>query len=455
MINFVINQDIQNKKAIVYTIYYLTKNFDCETKISYKKNEEALNIYYGVNCQEGIYIPSSTSTEKVFFSNYKDKLLMSFNNAINQPFTINHNKIEFNYDILFVSKYLLTCQEEYEIEDRDDKQRFIAELSLRKQKVNIPFFNINSDILLEAINIVDKSIKINKDSFEIFLTHDVDSINSRDKYVFLHNAKALLTNKNVSLKERVSDLFSDIIYNRHLQIENYMDIESRRKAKSEFYFIEGEKHRLGKRYDLMSIKNQIDKIKNSPNHVIGIHTNYFSYKDKNRIQNEINEIEKRTGTKVKSCRNHYLRFEMPTTLNILNECGIISDSTVGYPDVNGFRAGICESYVPFDLNNNKLIDIYETPLIVMDGIIMEKNISFQEKWNEIKHNLDYVIKCNGTASVLFHQRVILYDEYKCMYEKILDYVVDRGGKFVLSKEFESRKKNDIIAIEKLFSYIND
>ncbi|WP_102400028.1 DUF7033 domain-containing protein [Haloimpatiens massiliensis] len=454
MINFVISPNLKNKKSLVYTIYYLTKNLNCEIKISYVKREEALNIYYGIDCNEGIHIPCDFSTEKIMFSKYKDKLIMS-NRVIKEPFIINKNKIEFNYDILFISKYLLTCQEEYEIKNRDDKERFIAELSLRKEKVKIPFFNINSDILLEAINVMNKSIGINKDNFEIFLTHDVDSINSRDKYVFLHNAKVLLTNKNVPLKERVSDLFLDIIYNRHLQIENYIDIESRRKAKSEFYFIEGEKHRLGKRYDLMSIKKQIDKIKNSPNHVIGIHTNYFSYKDKGRIQNEINQIEKRTGTKVKSCRNHYLRFEMPTTLNILSECGIISDSTMGYPDINGFRAGICESYVPYDLNENKLIDIYETPLVVMDGVVMEKSISFQEKWHEIKYNLDSVIKYNGTASVLFHHRVIVSDEYKCMYEKILDYVVDKGGKFVLSKEFENRKKNDIIAIEKLFSYIND
>lgn len=418
MINFVINPSIENKKAIVYTIYYLTKKLNCKVKVSYTKDEEALNIYYGVKCNTGIYIPYDFTTEKHFFSYYKNELVMSFNNKIKEPFIIKNNKIEFNYDILFVSKYLLTCQEEYEIKERDSKERFTAELSLRKEKVNIPFFNINADILLEAINIVDKSIKVSNSNFEIFLTHDVDSINSRNKYVFLHNTKVLLTNRHIPLKERVGNLFLDIIYNRHLQIDKYIELETRKKAKSEFYFIEGEKHRLGKRYDLINIKEQVDKIKNSPNHIIRIHTNYFSYKDKEKIQNEINQIEKRTGTKVKSCRNHYLRFEIPTTLNILSECGIISDSTMGYPDINGFRAGICDSYVPFDLNENRLINIYETPLIVMDGVVMEKNINFDEKWEQLKHNLDYVIKYNGVASVLFHQLVILYSEYKTMYENL-------------------------------------
>ncbi|WP_164995929.1 DUF7033 domain-containing protein [Clostridium niameyense] len=454
MINFVINSNIKNKKAIIYTIYYLTKNFNCDIKVSYEKIEDALNIYYGINSNDGIYIPIDDKWGEMSFVKYRDDLFATFNKDIKEPFSNVANKIQFNYDILFISKFLLTCEEEYKIKDRDDKNRFIAALSLRNEKVNIPFFNINSFILLEAINEFNKSIKFKDSNFEVFLTHDVDSVNSRNRYVFLHNLKSLLLNKENCFKEKSKELILDILYNRHLQINKYMEIENKRHAKSEFYFIAGEKHRLGKRYDLMDIKNEITNLKNSPNHIIGIHTNFFSYNNKEKIQNEINEIEDKAGVIVKSCRNHYLRCNNPETLNILSECRIISDSTIGYSDINGFRAGICNGYVPYDLNKNECIDIWETPLIVMDGIVMEKSIPFNQKWQEIKNNIDYAIKYNGTVSVLFHQRVILSEEYKKMYEKILDYVVEKKGKFVTSLDFEERKNNDLRKINELVSSIN-
>lgn len=450
MINFVLSKDIKNYKEYVYTIYYLTKGFNTEVKVSYSENKEALNVYYGVECNRGIYIPYSEEHEKIVFNKYKDEVYASFDKELKLPFKKNGDKIEFYFDIIFLSKFLLVSEEEYEIEKRDDRERFIAGLSLRKEKVNIPFFDVNSFILMDALKEFDASIAKLKSKFEIFLTHDVDSVNSRDKFVFLHNCKSLLCNRKEKLTNRIGDLISDIILNRHLQIENYMDIEKKRNAKSEFYFIAGVRHRLGKRYDLNSIKLQVEKLRNSNDHIIGMHTNYFSYKNRELMQNEINEIEEKCDIKVRSCRDHYLRFETPTTWEELSSCNILSDSTVGYSDINGFRAGICNSYVPFNYKTKELIDIIETPLVVMDGIVMEKDLSFDDKWKEIKYILDYVIKYNGTASVLFHQRVIYNDEYKAMYEKIMDYVVSNNGKFVLSSDFEARKNTDINNLNKLF-----
>lgn len=450
VINFILNPNIENKKEIIYTIYYLTKNFNTEIKISYSAIEDAVNVYYGVECSSGIYIPCCSEHNRLVYNVFMNETYAVFDKKLDSPFHKEGCKIVFDFDILFISKYLIISEEEYEFKDRDDRDRFTANLSMRKENVNIPFFDVNTFIIIKAINELDASVSFKKKEFEIFLTHDVDSLNSRDKYVFLHNAKSLITDKTVGMSTKFKELISDLVHNRHLQIDNYIDIETKRNAKSEFYFITGVKHRLGKRYDLNNVEKQLKRLKDSPSHIIGIHTNYFSYKDRTLIKDEINEIESKANVKVKSCRNHYLRFEIPTTWKELSSCSIISDSTMGYSDINGFRAGFASSYVPFDHKENKLIDIFETPLIVMDGIVMPKPISFEEKWKEIKQIIDYVIKYNGTASVLFHQRVIYNDEYKAMYEKIMDYVVSNNGKFVLSSDFEDRKNKDIDNLNKLF-----
>jgi hypothetical protein len=436
MINIIANKDRINKE-LAYTIFYLLNKIDDEIEISNEEKQNCINIYYGVENENGIVIPYSENHDELIVSEYNDNKFCAFD-KIDEPYSVLDNKIEFNFDIIFTSKYFITLQEEYEIQRRDDKERFLCEFSKRNRYITEPFFDINCEILYEAIKIKYPEVKFKEKKPEIMLSHDVDSLNSRDKYVFLHNCKNILVGKNDSLSKRIGITLRDIIKNVHLQIPNYLEIENSYGVKSEFYFIAGYKHRLGKRYELSSYKDYVEKVHESNNHKIGIHTNYFSYLNENEMKREIQEIEHNTKAKVDSCRNHYLRFKMPETLECLKEAGVKFDSTVGYSDVNGFRAANSNSFIPFNLSTNDIIPIYEIPLAVMDGIVMEKNVSFEEKWQEIKVLLDNIIKHKGTASVLWHQRVILDTQYKDMYKKIIEYCLKQGCDFIFTDDLIRR-----------------
>ncbi|MDP4177090.1 MAG: hypothetical protein Q8900_01955 [Bacillota bacterium] len=454
MINLILNKKSNNNKRVSYAFYYLTKKYNESIKVSYYRDENSVNIFYGIEPVgiNNIYIPifDKDNIEHLYFNSYDNMKYASLEKVNNKPFEELNGNIIFNFDILYLSSYLLTCNEEYYIEKKDSMDRFLGEFSLRKDKIDIPFFNVNSSILLDAVRKIDTNIKFNDKKFEIFLTHDVDNVDSRNKYVFLHNVKNIILDKNKSLGNNINKLFSEMISNRHSQILNYIEIEKRRNAKSEFYFIEGKIHRLGKRYELKDILVQINELK-SEKFVIGLHTNYFSYDNEDSIKDEIKAIEDFTSTKVLSCRNHYLRFKVPNTWYNLSNSGILCDSTIGYSDKNGFRAGIADGFIPFDVNENKLINIFEVPLVIMDGIIMEKNISFCEKWDVIRNILDEVILHKGTVSVLWHQRVIENSEYKDMYEKILDYVNEKSGSFVISDELIKRYNKQQEELNYIFS----
>ncbi|WP_238882195.1 polysaccharide deacetylase family protein [Clostridium sp. YIM B02551] len=436
MINIVVNKDRINKE-LAYTIFYLLRKIDDDVEISYEEKQGCINIYYGIEAETGIVIPFSENHNELNFSDYKESKFCSFE-KIDEPYSVFDQKIKFNFDIIFTSKYFITLQEEYEIQKRDDKERFLCQFSKRNKYINVPFFDINAEILYDAIKMKFPQVKLKEKRPEIMLSHDVDSLNSRDKYVFLHNCKSILMGKNDSLSKRIGIMLRDIIKNVHLQIPNYLEIENSYGVKSEFYFIAGYKHRLGKRYELSKYNDYIKKIHESRNHKIGIHTNYFSYLDEKEMKREIEEIENNTHAKVDSCRNHYLRFKMPETLECLEKAGVKFDSTVGYSDVNGFRAASTDSFIPFNLNTNNIVPIYEIPLAVMDGIVMEKNVSFEEKWQEIKVLLDNTIKHNGTASVLWHQRVILDSQYKDMYKKIIEYCLKQGCNFIFTDDLTKR-----------------
>lgn len=457
MINIVIDINLINKKQTVYSFYYLLERYDEEISFSYLEKENCINICYGVvpKGAGNIYIPfDDYKNDKLNYYSYNGITYVSFKDNISEPFQFKNENIYFNFDIIFTSFYMLTCMEEYEIEKKDSIERFLADYSLRKEKINIPFFDANSNILIQAIKYFHNNVNLKRSRFQILLTHDVDNVNSRNKYVFIHNMAELLLNRGYrSIEFKLKNLILDLIKNRHDQIENIINIEKNYNAKSEFYFLQGYEHRLGKRYNMQDVSDAVNFIKNNSECVIGLHTNYFSYDNFHQIKEEKETIEKFTLTKVNSGRNHYLRFKVPDTWINLENAGILCDSTLGYSDINGFRAGIARNFIPYDIRNNKLINIAEVPLIIMDGIIMEKDMSFDTKWSNIKYLIDQVIMQSGTASILFHERLICYYDYRKMYEKILDYVVKMSGEFITSKEVIDKSSIQRNELENLFSQI--
>ena len=68
-------------------------------------------------------------------------------------------------------------------------------------------------------------------------------------------------------------------------------------------------------------------------------------------------------------RQHYLRFKVPNTWYHWANLGLTYDSSLGYPKYTGFRCGTCHPFQPFDIASDTMIDIWEYPLIVMDGTL--------------------------------------------------------------------------------------
>lgn len=454
MINLVIDKNIKNK-SIVYAFYYLLKDYD-ELKINSAPIKDAVNIFYGESFKDqfGIHIDREFKVNpSVNYINYNGKRIICFNENVNQPYNKNTYGIVFNFDILFTSYYLLTCLEEYEIEKKDYLNRFVKEYSKRGDYVNIPFVNGNSEVIIKAIKEIYPNFKEIEKTFKIMLTHDVDNMTSRNKYIFLHNIKGIATDKLRPLGYKIKTVFKDILLNNYIQIPNYIDMELKRGAGSEFYFIEGdESGRYGKRYEMKKFKKEIELLKNTGKHVIGMHTNFSSYNSKEKICKEIKLIEENTGVNVKSCRNHYLRFEVPKTWQLQMECGIEFDTTLGYSNFNGFRAGICKAFIPYDHEKQDLITIYEIPLAFMDSVIMEKNIPLDEKWKELKNIIDTVKEYNGTVSIIFHHWVLSDDMYVDIYSKMLDYIKEIGGQFVTSKELKFEFEMDKENLERFFQW---
>lgn len=454
MINFIVDNRIKNIKQKAYAIYYLTKAVKEEIKIGYEVKEEALNVFYGLKptVKGSIYIPyfEVEDINKNYICRYENFSYINFEKDIEKYFSEKDGVLSFEFDIISTAFYLISCKEEYDIDKRDELNRFLAQYSLRRNLYNEAIFDNLSRMLLNVVKEIKHDLALKDDKFKIVLTHDVDNITSRSLYVFLHFAKEFLLG-NKSFTTRLKDLISYTVFNKYMMIGQCIRLEEKYGAKSEFYFIQGKKGRLGARYGAKKLSKCKRFFSNKEGFVVGLHTNLYSYNNVELVKHEKKIVENCFEVSINSCRNHYLRFSIPESWNILYQAGIKYDTTLGYADVDGFRAATSRCFLPYDLNKNDKIDILEVPMINMDAVEMEKDKSLEEKWDSIKKVIDEVKKNKGTSSILWHQCSLSDVDYYNMYERALKYIASMGGKFITSKDLEEERSIEIRELDKIFN----
>src|SRR5690606_26329834 len=112
---------------------------------------------------------------------------------------------------------------------------------------------------------------------------------------------------------------------------------------------------------------------------VGIHGSWNSYKNLGIFRKELKRLK---HYEVKEGRQHYLRFENPTTWEIWNEMELERDSTLGFYGFNGFRCGVCYNYPVFHIIKREELKLIEEPLIFMENSLLTRNLGFEETSQE-------------------------------------------------------------------------
>ena len=106
-------------------------------------------------------------------------------------------------------------------------------------------------------------------------------------------------------------------------------------------------------------------------HEIGLHPSYATYREPVQLAKE-RAILTRSARRiapdlvVRACRQHFLRWSVHETASHQSEAGLSVDSTLGYADAAGFRAGVCYEFGMYDLSNRCPLPIRQRPLIAME-----------------------------------------------------------------------------------------
>jgi peptidoglycan/xylan/chitin deacetylase (PgdA/CDA1 family) len=259
--------------------------------------------------------------------------------------------------------------------------------------------------------------------FAVCLTHDVDEIYPPLKHTLLSSFYYMKNLNFNGLKNLLFWKYKGKDYSPYRNFKEIMNLEEKYGAKSSFYFLTTGNDIKRFRYDIEDLKNELGSIVDK-GWEVGLHGGYYAYNDLEEMETEKRRLEKVLGKAVIGYRNHYLRFKVPETWDLLAKAGFKYDTTFGYNDMIGFRNGMCHPFKPFNLSTNKEIGILEIPLIIMDGALFDSVKSFEEAWEITKRLIDTVEKYNGVLTLLWHNNVFncpFREKWKKLYEKILEY----------------------------------
>ncbi len=264
-----------------------------------------------------------------------------------------------------------------------------------------------------------------KKRFAVCLTHDIDILFLSGRKIAKEYIRAL---KKFDIKNTIETIISSL-YKRKSRLFNFefiMDVEKKYGAKSTFFIMAIDKWDFEFNYRVEELKDEIRYIIEN-GFEIGLHGGYETYKDIDRMKKEKERVENISLKEVIGYRNHYLRFKIPITWELLKEAGFEYDSTFGYTEMLGFKNGMCHPFKPFNVNSYEFIDIFEFPLNIIDETLFTRmGLSFETAWEVVSMMIDETEKNKGVITILWHN-TNFFGERLEFYERILEYCSDKNA----------------------------
>ena len=400
-----------NKNKINYILFHLGLTADIseiKNDFVFLRNTDNISNY----TNKIIFLLSDKKLNTKDFLIYNKIPILFGNNNSKELFTVKDTNLVFNHDILKSAFYLLSGYQEAVISERDNYGRFPFNKSIQNELnfVTKPVVNYYFKFIIDAINsfsqIKEKQLFNN---YGLILTHDIDNIDYYTFPNFLYKIKELVGLSKTTLSK--SDIFKYLTSyltgsknNPYWNFDKLINTEKEYNFKSCFYFLKKNEKNVDSTYEFSDkkIKKAFDIIK-SENCEIGLHGTVSSFKNKEELKKQKAELEKNAEINVKGGRQHRLMFETPDTMLNHEYAELKYDSSLCFAEHEGFRNSFCLPFKLYDFKNDKTINVWEFPLIVMDTTLFYyQKYNKTEALNSINNLITEINKFSGIFTLLWH-----------------------------------------------------
>jgi hypothetical protein len=330
------------------------------------------NEAYDASVPTLFYLNSSIISESNHW--FCDGLL--FEETINAQFdypNIDISKIDFKtVDILAIVFAYLSRYVEYNYYSKTNATLFLDEPINNFEKTHIkePVVEIIVAQIKNYLHQQFTSLEFKLPQFKKILTADIDiAFKYKGRNVLRQIGAMLKDPKSLGrrwavLQNKITDPFETFekLYSLQPQYsETILFFPAGANAKKDRHIPVTNKH----------LKQVIKQIPNTIQ--IGLHPTLNSNSNEIIIATEKNILSEISNRTINYSRQHYLAFKLPTTYNALLKAGLQKDFSMGYNNLNGFRAGTCLPFAWFNLATNEATSLLIQPLICMDAVYIYNN----------------------------------------------------------------------------------
>jgi peptidoglycan/xylan/chitin deacetylase (PgdA/CDA1 family) len=324
---------------------------------------------------------------------------------------------------------LFTKAEEYDYLILDRHERFSYYLSKHR---NVFEPQVSKYLIENGLDVKYPEEK----KFAVCLTHDIDVLYVPKLVTLFDGCKSLVKGQIESSSRMLRSLINNK-YNPWWNIKDIIKLEEKYDAKSSFYFLTLDRGEVDFNFDVENLEPELKYIIDK-GWEVGLHGGFEAYNNLEKIMENKRRLEKVLDKKVVGYRNHYMKFKVPDTWEVLCKAGFKYDTTFGYTDCAGFRNGMCHPFKPFNIQTDREIDILEIPLIIMDNTLFDHmRLDMAGAWKIIKLLIDTVEKYKGVITILWHNTYMVNDKLG-LYEKILKYCANKDAWMTSGEEILHR-----------------
>ncbi|MEI7803414.1 MAG: polysaccharide deacetylase family protein [Bacteroidota bacterium] len=335
------------------------------------------------------------------------------------------------YDPFAAAFFLVSRYEEYLPfkEDKHGRFRFEKGVAYHKGFHQIPVVNHYALHLKDLIHSHYPEIIFSSKEYQFILTYDIDQAYKYSELPWYRSIggrlKAILRRDWNHLKER-----KKVLSGEEKDPFDTFDEQFRISQKNHLYpiyfFLLGNYSSLDKNNSWNSkrmnqlIKNIADK------YLIGIHPSFKSFKNSNKLENEVARLNSVSGKKIIRSRQHFLFLEFPYTYRNLIAQGIEEDYTMGNPNIIGFRASIASPFYFYDLKRDETTSLRVHPFAAMDSTLFYyTKVTAESALEELKLITDEIKKVHGTFIYIAHNDLIskqsLWKGWSQCFEEFIEY----------------------------------
>ena len=340
---------------------------------------------------------------------------------------------DFPFDMFAASFYLLSRYEEYLPHKKDVYGRYAHENSLafKENFLHLPLINIWIRDFKLSLKRKFPSLHTHELTFNFLPTYDID-----EAYSYKHKqwwrtvggfAKSIVRGQWSALTERKNVLLGR--QSDPYDAFEWMDRLNRNYSLKPIYFFLVASSTAKYDKNTLPSKGSMQRLirTHSEKYEIGIHPSWQSGSDDKKLKQEISEIGHIAGSKISASRQHYIRFNLPTTYRKLIQLGIEKDFSMGYGSINGFRASVATPFYWYDLEAEKQTGLLVYPFCFMEAnSFYEQQYSAQQAFEELKRYYSIVKSVDGFMVTIWHNNFLgtgmLSKEWKQVYEDFVSQI---------------------------------